>query len=205
MPRARLRIFCLEGEWESELTDQQSVQPLLEVLKHAGGADYIHRRVATEAELDRLLGRWRGHTSYEVLYLASHGESGALTLGEGDPVPLERLSEKLQDSCEDAVVHLSGCQTLRASDRSVRRFLDQTGAEAVCGYRRLVDWVPGAAMDLVLFHALAERLSKARRPSVAAALAALWDNHWQLAGVTSFDYAVKEGRGSRLAEERRGS
>jgi hypothetical protein len=51
------KIFCLEGEWSEELTDEQPVRPLLEVLWHTEGIDYVHRRVGTEAELARYLER----------------------------------------------------------------------------------------------------------------------------------------------------
>jgi hypothetical protein len=41
------RIFCLEGQWESDLEDRCSVLPTLDTLERLGRSKYIHRDVGT--------------------------------------------------------------------------------------------------------------------------------------------------------------
>ena len=178
------KVFCLEGEWSGELSDEQSVVPLLEVLRHTAGVGYIHRRVGTRAELERLLGRWRSHTSYATLYLAFHGERGDLELDE--MVGLETLAEMLGPSCEGAMIHLSACQSLRVSEEAVASFLRDTRADGLLGYEGDVKWIEGAALDLIVLEALADRSSKGRRPSVPNLVGILRDHYPGLVKRTTF-------------------
>lgn len=51
-------IFCLEGEWDSDLTRRLSVRPVLELLEQLGVAPWIHRDVATVSEFQYYLAKW---------------------------------------------------------------------------------------------------------------------------------------------------
>jgi hypothetical protein len=64
---------------------------------------------------------------------------------------IEELGDALTDACRGALVHLGGCGVLRISDRRVKRFLETTGAVAVCGYERSADWLEAAGLELLLF------------------------------------------------------
>jgi hypothetical protein len=53
--------FCLEGEWWGDLGDQSSVEPALILLSKMPPyhTPYIHRDVATRAEFDHYITKWR--------------------------------------------------------------------------------------------------------------------------------------------------
>jgi hypothetical protein len=121
-----------------------------------------HRRAigSAEAELARHLKKWRTATSYATLYLAYHGQDGELELDE--MVGLEPLAEMLGASCAGRVVHLSACQSLTGARTELGHFLEQTKADGVLGYKGDVGWIEGAALDLIVLAALAERASESR-------------------------------------------
>ena len=39
-------IFCLEGQWDDDLSDRASVRPTLELLESLGEIRFIHKDVA---------------------------------------------------------------------------------------------------------------------------------------------------------------
>lgn len=152
--RARKGVFCLEGAWEKRLDDKTSVMPTLDMLERLRLAQYVHRDVGTEEELYHYLASWaqRGYGSYEVLYFAFHGVRGGIRVGRGT-VPLSELAEKLGGKAAGRLIYFGSCSVM--SDRvAVANFQAQTGAKAVCGYTRDVDWVESAAFDLLLLTSL---------------------------------------------------
>ena len=48
-------VFSLESEWDHNLTNKETVRPLLEVLENSADIKFIHRRVATKSELKYFL------------------------------------------------------------------------------------------------------------------------------------------------------
>ena len=152
-PRAN-GVFCLEGAWERRLDDRTSVLPSLELLERVGHIRYIHRDVGTEEELYHYLEKWaqRGYRSYSVLYFAFHGVSGGVRVGRG-VVPLSELAGKLEGTASGRVIHFGSCSVMR-DRRAVDEFQRATGAKAIVGYRKDVDWVESAALDLLLLSSL---------------------------------------------------
>lgn len=153
-PRGRKGVFCLEGAWEKRLDDRTSVFPTLEMLERLGVAQYIHRDVGTEEELYHYLSKWaqRGYGTYEVLYFAFHGVRGGIRVGRGT-VPLADLAEKLQGKAAGRLVYF-GCCSVMGDRTAVADFYKETGAKAICGYTRDVDWIESAAFDLLLLSSL---------------------------------------------------
>jgi uncharacterized protein YecE (DUF72 family) len=155
MPAPRKNgVFCLEGAWERRLDDRTSVLPSLDLLERRGHIRYIHRDVGTEEELYHYLAKWsqRGYGSYGVLYFAFHGVKGGIKVGRGT-VPLSDLAEKLQGTAAGRVVYFGSCSVMRDRD-AVADFQKESGAKAVVGYRKDVDWVESAAFDLMLLASL---------------------------------------------------
>jgi hypothetical protein len=66
-------------------------------------------------------------------------------------VTLDELEETLRGKCHGRVIHFGCCQTLGVSQRRLRRFIEETGALAVSGYEKDIDWVRSAALDFSLF------------------------------------------------------
>jgi hypothetical protein len=149
-------VFCLEGLWdEEEFADRTSVLPLLEFLERSGIIDFVHRDVATRAELKWHLDRWLNQDNdFWTLYLGFHGSSGCLYLSPAESVTLDELAVDLAARLTDCVLYLGSCSVV-ADGRGVGSFIDQTGARAVIGYRKDVDWLQSSAMDLFVLGTLA--------------------------------------------------
>ncbi len=75
-------IFCLEGDWWGLFKRPASIRPVLELLSQWDPyhVPYIHRNVATRAEFDHYLTKWKQSAAvrYPILNLSFHGETGAL-------------------------------------------------------------------------------------------------------------------------------
>jgi len=149
-------VFCLEGEWHSDLRKRHSVQPVLEFLERLGKIKAIHRDVATVAELEYYLGKWTQakYNDYTVLFLATHGDKGVLEWSRGNKTTLDELAGILGASAAGCYIYLGSCLTL-FDERESRAFLEKTGAEALLGYRKEVDHLEGAAFEIILLSLMA--------------------------------------------------
>lgn len=149
-------IFCLEGEWDSDLRKRTSVLPVLELLERMGQVKSIHRDVSTTAELSHYLGKWaqQRYADYRVLYLATHGDKGLLYWCGKQATTLEELAELLGDSAQGRYLYLGSCLTL-FDERQAKAFVEATGVAAIMGYRKEVDWLESASFEVVLLAAIA--------------------------------------------------
>lgn len=156
MVRARgFGIFCLEGEWTSDMRHEQSVKPILTLLSQLGVAESIHRDVATRVELEHYLSKFqqKRYDDYKVLYLAMHGYPGAVHLGR-DELTLDELEDLLRGKCKGKVIYFGSCLTLKTEPKRIQEFARATGARAVVGYRKPVDWLESAAFEVLLLDRL---------------------------------------------------
>lgn len=155
-------IFCLEGEWDSDLTNRLSVRPVLELLEHLGVAQWIHRDVATRAEFEYYLGKWtsHGYANFPVLWLAMHGDKALISLSDGEQASLsmDELEGVLAGNCAGKVVYFASCSTLKEDPKRLQQFAKRTGARAVIGYRRNVLWSEAAAFEVLLLQELTTRV-----------------------------------------------
>jgi len=155
-------IFCLEGDWSGDLRKPSSVEPILQLLRRWGPyyVPFIRRDVGTAEELAYYLGKWtqRRHERFPILYLAFHGDNGSIHVGDQrrsqGVVTLELLEELLAGRCKGRIIYFASCATLSARSSRLNGFLKQTGALAVCGYRDEVDWLRGAALELLVLAAM---------------------------------------------------
>jgi hypothetical protein len=150
----RLYVACLEAEWSSRLDDRQTVLPLLELSERQGWIRFLHRRVRNPEDLLedlRKLSLQAQYERYQLYAIESHGREGTLALGQG--MPLSRLNDV---SMAGRALYLGGCSVART--RALAEFKELrscTGARAVCGYTRDVDWDESAAFELLLLSWLA--------------------------------------------------
>lgn len=153
-------IFCLEGEWGRSMRDELSVEPVLRLLGSTGHSRVIHRDVGTRDELKYYAQRWaqKQYADFRVGYLAFHGEPGRLWIGR-HAVTLRELAETLDGRCRGRVIYMGSCSTLAAKDDELQEFCKTTGAKALVGYTRNVDWLEGAAFDVLLLWELAQSSS----------------------------------------------
>jgi hypothetical protein len=171
-------IFCIEN-WSADLRSQDSVGPLLDFLDAHRGARVIRQRVSTPTELELYLSRFAELKSYQVAYLALHGQRGKVYVGSTD-IELERLVTRSggANGTGDAgaidltgkVLYLGSCGSLSVTRERIRRLRERTGAVAICGYTKHVDWYEAAAVEVMLLSTLAEAMNGSGRPSLAAAI-----------------------------------
>ncbi len=122
--------------------------------------DHIRYDVHTEEEFWFLLRRWtqkRFLHTHPILYLGFHGNPGVIFLRNGKSSPeihLNEVRDELIGQCKGRVIVLGSCETMEATSWSPRRFCEVTPAAAICGYKRPIDWMTSAAMDLLLLSAM---------------------------------------------------
>ena len=95
----RKGVFCLENEWFG-LRSSVSVRPALELLRASDyHVPYIHRDVATRAELEHYIRKWfqERNSGFEVLWLSMHSRRGMLLPGDmrrpDERIHIDRLEE----------------------------------------------------------------------------------------------------------------
>ncbi len=193
-------VFCLEGEWSPDLRTRESVLPILELLERLGQIKFIHRNVGAEAEVRRHLKKWSQsrYGDYQVLFIASHGDKGQLTWssdrGAESRSSLDELAGLLDGAAAGCYIYFGSCLTL--FDRpEIERFVAQTGAAAVLGYRKEVDWIEAAAFEVLLISWIANHNG---RPKTL--FDGLMKRHGELAKLLKF--AMGTSRGVYRAQDR---
>lgn len=165
-------IFCIEN-WSGNLASKGTVAPLLQFLEASGAARVIHQRVETPRELGHYLSRFAELSSYAVGYLALHGDRGRVYVGS-TPIKLATLAawsridgpapslDPKTGAPTDWVLDLTGkvlylgsCASLSVSPARLCQLREESGAIAICGYTRSVDWFDAGAFDVLLLSALA--------------------------------------------------
>lgn len=149
-------IFALEGDWHHDLSRQAGVRPLLQlVTEQVARLSLVHRDVGTVEEIRYYSGRvsLAQYKHFSVVYLAFHGTPGHIKVGNG-VIELVGLGEALGDVCRGRYVHFGSCSTVRVSKARIAAFKEQTGALAVSGYTRDVDWLESAAFEVLLMGAM---------------------------------------------------
>ena len=149
-PKGR-NIFCLEGPWDHDLRNKSSLRPLLELADDYVRSSFIFRDASTSQELRQYLKQWsqRQYASYSIGVLSAHGAAGELLLLR-ERVSLEELAEVLEGRCRDRLLHFDSCCLLDVPAQRLQEFRRRTGAKAVSGYTKSVDWLDTAAFMLHL-------------------------------------------------------
>ena len=152
-------IFCLEGDWWGMPHKRATVEPMLTLMREAEGWEipYKHRDVATRTEFEHHLRKWQqgNHDVFPILYLAFHGEQGRLIVGANEREPgakmdLDELETLIDVRGRNRMIFFGSCSTLALHGRRINRFLENTGLQAVCGYKDYVDWMDSTTFDLML-------------------------------------------------------
>jgi hypothetical protein len=73
----------------------------------------------------------------------------------GEDLTLEEFQSMLAGRCEGRVIYMGSCETLVASDDVLKAFCRVTGASAIAGYTKSVDFVEAAAFEVLLLSDLA--------------------------------------------------
>jgi hypothetical protein len=156
-------IFCIEGEWESNLKDQSSIRPLVEFLANSDELiEPIYRRVATVESFKHFASQWKDYPKHSIGYFSFHGDKGALSLRKGERLDLRALGELLWGACKNKHIVLGSCKTLDVSPEELTNFRKDTGARSVSGYKKSPDWIESSAFDVILITNLLHHDSPAK-------------------------------------------
>ncbi len=154
-------VFCLEGSWaeDGDLTDRTSVEQPLRMLEGAGECGpVIHRDVATRGEFEYYLREWlkaKYRARYPLAYLAFHGSKGEIYVG-ADGMRLDDLAGLMGGKAAQRIIYFGSCSTMAAPEAQLRGFCAATGAKAIVGYAKRVQWRESAAFDVLLIPRLLE-------------------------------------------------
>ena len=199
-------IFCLEDDWWHDFNRTSTVHPILALISQGVARDVpqVHRDVGTREELAYYLKRWsqRGADQYAILYLAFHGNEGAIFVGDRRRkearVTLDDLADMLGDGLTGRIVHFGSCGTMGVDKRNIRRFLNRTGLVATAGFKSEVEWLTSAVFDVLLFEAM---LRYSLTPRGARAIRArMWNEYRALCNRLDFRMIVRHaGRSASAA------
>ena len=92
--------------------------------------------------------RFKQHT---IIQLAFHGSQGSLHVGKRKQTDFGTIAELLDGRAADKIIHFGSCSTLNIPARELRRFLKDTGALAISGYTKDVDFIERSVLDILYF------------------------------------------------------
>jgi hypothetical protein len=148
-------IACLESFWSYNIEDRLSVVPVLELLGKRNGTRSFRLTCNTMDELKfnlEIARRARGY-GFRILFLAFHGYPGGILMA-GLKVDMESLATFMGKGFRDWIIFFDGCRTVSVEKDRIFNFMSQTGVAMVMGYERTVDWLDGAAIDLLVLNRL---------------------------------------------------
>ncbi len=181
------KIMCLEGEWSGDIRSEESVRPLLQILRRRGEIDFIYRQCGTKSEFEYYLGQKKYYRDYAIVYLSFHGARGRLKISPKEEVTLTEIAALARGAFKKKLVYFGSCRTLTGADAQLKEFLRETGAAAVAGYTKDVGWVESSAFELMFLYWAAYY----KRP--AYLLKRLTKRYRRLAKLMGFKYYTRRG------------
>jgi hypothetical protein len=147
-------IFCLEGDWNNNLKHKSSILPALQLLELNIGIETIYKTCASfeefEVRLNQILADKRKYNSFEIIYLAFHGRKNHIIIGEGE-YSLEDIAKTFEGRLDNKMIHFGSCKTLSIDKEQANYFLEITGAKAISGYGKNVDFISSTVVDILFF------------------------------------------------------
>jgi hypothetical protein len=147
-------IFCIEGSWDNDHRDKKSVEKALELLECIEQIHTITRKCYNYETLENLLAdsMLKKYNKYSIIYLAFHDEPNSIHLGKhGKKANLEEIANIINGRANGKIVHFGCCSTLDVSQWELRKFLKNTNALAISGYKEDIDFMKSTALDLLYF------------------------------------------------------
>lgn len=160
------KLFCIESDWEDNVKKETSILPLLECIKGVyPDFEYIYRTANTKDELKYCLSKFRRlrqpRNDFNVIVFCGHGKTGKITIGSGKnevDLTLKELAELCEEVNENLfqnnLIHFDSCSILKTTEKKLNEFTKITGATAVTGFSKDVDFITSYALEMVLFEAL---------------------------------------------------
>jgi hypothetical protein len=146
-------IAVLEGYWSDDAEHRLSVAPLLKLLSRRDGTRYVMLFSSTFEEFQFNLEIARTVKRGGILVLGFHGSPGKIHLLAGK-MTIEDLSAWLGKDFGKKkypwIIFFDSCLTLNVEKERIQDFMASTGIRTVIGFKKKVDFVDAAAIDLLL-------------------------------------------------------
>ncbi len=148
-------IFCLEGDWDSDLTQKCGIKSILDFVSTNLSIDVIHRSCATQDNLNYYLTEFMqpNYKEYKIIYFAFHGKPGILQVGDTF-VSIEDISNFCKNKLRGKIIYFGSCLTLNINKKRIDKFLKETNALAVIGYKTEVDFMDSSMLDIAILKSL---------------------------------------------------
>jgi len=148
-------IACLESLWDKDIENRLSVSPILELVSKMDGVKYTYLTCSTIEEFKYNLTLLKRKRGYGILYLAFHGSPGKIILAKST-IEIETLATFMGKGFKDWIIHFGSCGTIGARKDRIKTFIKATDVSMVLGYKKDVDWIDSAALDLLILDWLQE-------------------------------------------------
>lgn len=142
-------IACLESFWNEDVVNRLSVVPLLELLSKTNGTKSVYLTCNTMEEFKFNLDIYKAIKGCGILYLAFHGYPGGIQLPDLK-IDIETLASLMGRKFKNWIIYFDSCSTLKIEKERILNFLTDTGAIMVIGFKHRLDWLDGAATDLLV-------------------------------------------------------
>lgn len=147
-------IFCLEGDWDNNLKNKSSILPALELLEINNGIQSIYRTCSTYEEfknrLNILFSDERIYKSYDIIYLAFHGKTNKIFIGESE-ITLDVIANDFKGKFKNKIIHFGSCKTLSIDEEKAQKLIKETNALAISGYQSNVKFISSTVFDVLFF------------------------------------------------------
>ncbi len=144
-------VACLESFWTYAVENRLSMAPVLELLGKKNGTRSVLLTCNTMDELKFNLDIVRHMPGYRILILGFHGYPGGIYLPDLE-ITIESLATFMGKGFRDWVIFFDSCRTINVDRDRITDFISATGAKMVIGYKREVEWLEGAAIDLLILN-----------------------------------------------------
>jgi len=165
-------IYCIEGDWEDDLRRKTSILSGLEMLTSISDIEFIYKTCATKDELfyrlrDYVANSYKPRSkykAYDILYLATHGEKGALNFNELIDVMdfFVNNGDFKAGAFKDKIVHFGSCLTLKMREDDIIKLKTFTQARIISGYTKSIDFLDSTLFDVLYFNACSKYKIKNR-------------------------------------------
>ena len=144
-------VACLESFWTYDIENRLSVAPALELLGKRNGTRSVLLTCNTIDELKFNLDIVQHMNGYRILHLAFHGYPGGIYLPDLE-IDIESLATFMKKGFRNWIVFFDSCRTISVGKDRILDFISTTEVKMVIGYKREVDWLDGAAIDLLILN-----------------------------------------------------
>jgi len=144
-------VACLESFWTYDVENRLSVSPILELLGKTNGTRSVILTCNTINELKFNLGIVKRMKGYRILCFAFHGYPGGVRLPDLE-IDMETLASFMGKKFRNWIVFFDSCETMKVGKERILDFMSATEVNMVIGYKKEVNWLESAALDLLILN-----------------------------------------------------